>query len=130
MDIRLKGSILFARDMARMARFYRDVLGLTPVESEHSSEEWQAFDAGGGLFALHAIPSPYRERTAIADPPAPRYGSPHKPVFVVGDLRAAHDELVRKGVRPTDNRNLNPPGEFVRSDFIDPEGNIFQLTSR
>lgn len=120
--------ILFAFDVQALSRFYQEALGLTLLESEHPPEEWAALDAGGMQLALHDIPSPWRENIEIADPPDVRHGSPHKPVFVVADLKAACAELEAKNV-PRVGPPSEPGEELMRCDFADPEGNVFQLTS-
>lgn len=128
MKTQLTRSIIFVKDMTKMTAFYRDVLGLTPQPGELPPEEWLVFDAGPVQLALHRVPEPWNEQVEITDPPVPRSGAPTKLVFLVEDLESARDELVARGVRMTDNPNLNRPGELVRCDFLDPEGNVFQLT--
>jgi hypothetical protein len=39
-----------------MTAFYRDVMGLTPVEATRT-DNWVEFDGGAIRFALHAIPA-------------------------------------------------------------------------
>ena len=128
MVVEMQRSIVFAKDVPKMTAFYRDLLGLTPAPSEHPPDEWMALDAGPVQLALHRIPSPWRDDIEIADPPVARQGARTKLVFRVDDLRAACDELVSKGVRQLDSEVMNRPGEFVRCDFLDPEGNVFQLS--
>src|SRR5215469_6629331 len=53
--MRLGQTMLFVRDLERMITFYRDVMGLRPVEATRSGD-WIEFDTGGAPFALHAIP--------------------------------------------------------------------------
>lgn len=114
-----------------MSAFYQEVLGLTRADDASDDDEsWQAFEAGSALqFALHQIPAPWRDDIAISDPPLAREDAPTKLVFHVGDLTAARDHLVAAGVVLMENQFLNAPGEFVRLDFLDPEGNVVQLTS-
>ena len=129
MVVQMQRSIVFAKDVPKMTAFYRDVLGLVPAPSEHPPDEWMALDAGPVQRALHRIPSPWSDDVEIADPPKARHGAPTKLVFRVDDLRAACDELVGKGVTMLDAEVMNRPGEFVRGDFLDPEGNVFQLST-
>ncbi len=119
--------ILFAKDMDRQTAFYRDVLGLTPCASPHPPSEWVDFDSGGARLALHAIPERYAKNIEISDPPKARGGTPYKPVFRVEDLRAACAELKAAGVPrlfPNEDEEVS-----TRADFLDPEGNVFQLTA-
>ena len=70
-----------------MISFYRDVLGLTPLESEYPPEEWQRFGTGGECeLALHAISAPWRDGIEIGDPPEARRGAPSKVVLRVDEL--------------------------------------------
>ena len=124
MQYELAGSILFARDMEKMARFYRDVLGLEPVPSDYPPEEFLPLCAGAAIVSLHEIPSPYRDGIEIADPPEPRSGTPIKLVFRVDDVLKAREDLIGRGVQMR-----QPFMEGSRCDGIDPEGNVFQLTS-
>lgn len=120
--------ILFAKDMAAMSDFYRDVLGMLPLGSEHASEDWQPFETGGDCeFALHAIGDEHRDKIEIADPPDPRYGSPTKFVLRVEDAGQARDALREKGVRFA-NAGSSSASPLVRFDILDPEGNVVQIS--
>ena len=118
--MRIATVILFAGDLARMRSFYVDLLGL---EVEEASEGWLALDAGGCRLALHeapparpdAEPAPAREDTAL------------KVSFLVGDVEAERARLLAAGVR------MREPWAWAglaACDGLDPEGNVFQLTSR
>jgi catechol 2,3-dioxygenase-like lactoylglutathione lyase family enzyme len=120
--------ILFAKDVSRLGDFYREVMGFAAVATEHDSDEWLLLDTGGAELALHRVPDPWNEAIEITDPPAVRHGSPHKPVFVVEDLVATRDRLLARGVVALDPGVVNPPGRLVRCDFVDAEGNVFQVS--
>jgi catechol 2,3-dioxygenase-like lactoylglutathione lyase family enzyme len=128
MKVSLSRVILFALDVPSLAAFYQQALGLRPLPSEHSPEEWADLGSGGARLALHRVPSPWRDDIDIADPPAVRHGSHHKPVFHVDNLAAACRELDAKGVLRAVAAD-RADDELVRCDFVDPEGNVFQLTS-
>jgi catechol 2,3-dioxygenase-like lactoylglutathione lyase family enzyme len=119
--------IIFAKEMAPMISFYRDVLGLTPLESEYPPEEWQRFGTGGECeLALHAISAPWRDGIEIGDPPEARRGAPSKVVLRVDELAPARDELSAKGVRFV-NEGLWSDSS-IQFDILDPEGNVVQLS--
>ena len=119
--------IIFAKEMAPMISFYRDVLGLTPLESEYPPEEWQRFGTGGECeLALHAISAPWRDGIEIGDPPEARQGAPSKVVLRVDELAPARDELSAKGVRFV-NEGLWSDSS-MQFDILDPEGNVVQLS--
>jgi catechol 2,3-dioxygenase-like lactoylglutathione lyase family enzyme len=120
--------ILFAKDMEKVAAFYRDILGLEPRPSEHPPDEWLPLATGGEcVLALHGIGAEYRNGIEIADPPDARHGSPAKIVLRVDDATKARDELAAKGVRFANEASL-ASDPLVRFDVLDPEGNLVQLS--
>jgi catechol 2,3-dioxygenase-like lactoylglutathione lyase family enzyme len=120
--------ILFAKDVRRLGAFYQEVLGLSAIATDHDPDEWLLLDTGGAELALHRVPDPWNAGLEVTDPPEPRHGSPHKPVFVVDDVVAAREHLLARGVVALDSGPENPPGRLVRCDFVDVEGNIFQVS--
>jgi catechol 2,3-dioxygenase-like lactoylglutathione lyase family enzyme len=125
--MRLARVIMFAKDVARLGAFYTDVVGFSVVASEHDPREWLLLDTGGAELALHRVPDPWNGEIEITDPPAVRHGSPHKPVFVVDDVAETREQLVARGVVALDAGPVNPTGQLVRCDFVDVEGNVFQI---
>ena len=121
-------AILFVKDMDKMSDFYTGMLGIRPMPDDNNPD-WRTFETGAGQLAFHSIPQPWRDDIEITDPPETRHSATVKLVFHVEDLEQARDELVEKGAAVSDNPNLNLPGEFVRFDIVDPEGNVVQLTS-
>ncbi len=119
-----QGTILFVTHFDRMVRFYTDTLGLVPKE-EHVG--WIQFALGDSHFALHAIPPEYAEDIQIGDPPAVRWETPFKPVFHVEDLATAVSALLEQQVAPAQSDVELSHG---RVDFVDPEGNVFQIAQR
>ena len=111
--------ILFTGEVGRLATFYRDVLGLTEVESEPG---WCVLDAGGVKLAIHGIPA--HVAGAVSNPPAKREDSYWKPTFLVDDLDAALARLAAAGVAMSAPRTYGPR---TFSDGMDPDGNVFQL---
>ena len=121
-------TILFVKDMAKMVEFYRDSLGLVET-SDHPTKDWTVLSAGSVQLALHSVPEPWNEQIRITDPATPRRSAATKLVFLVEGLEPAREELLARKVHFDDNDNLNEPGQLVRIDFFDPEGNIIQLTT-
>jgi len=103
--MKLARVILFARNMATMTAFYRDVLGL-PVKSEE--EGWVEFDG----FALHRG--------------APKPGST-KLAFASKDVAKTREELVARGATMGKVKDF---GSLVLCDGQDSEGNLFQISNR
>jgi catechol 2,3-dioxygenase-like lactoylglutathione lyase family enzyme len=112
--------VLFVKDVPRMQRFYQGLLGLSVVSAE---EGFVRLDAGGCVLALHALPS----EPEVADPPVPRQDSWLKLGFHVDDVPAHRAKLVAAGVTM---REIHSWSTISFCDGVDPEGNIFQITTR
>ncbi len=119
--------IIFAKDMARMTRFYGEVLGLERRASEDDSAEFVSFGAGAIDVALHAIAEPWAGRIEISDPPEARHGTPLKLAFSVENVAATAAELNARGAS---FGAVNAFGSLHLCDGLDPEGNIIQLSNR
>lgn len=117
--MRLAQLILFTGDVARLRDFYVGALGLTVLED---SPGWIRLDAGGVVLALHALPG---EPVGAAS--APREDVYWKPCFRVDDVDAMRARLVAVGVPM---REVHRFGETTFCDGVDPDGNIFQITTR
>jgi catechol 2,3-dioxygenase-like lactoylglutathione lyase family enzyme len=107
--------MLFVKDVPKVAAFYRDILGLSPIGD--ITPEWVELDAGSCTIALHHAAKPLSER---GDPSA-------KIVFGVFDVPAGKARLEAQGVR------MSKVSSFSGIDICDgwdPEGNLFQISSR
>jgi catechol 2,3-dioxygenase-like lactoylglutathione lyase family enzyme len=118
--MRMAQTIVFVDDVARMQAFYQGTLGLPVITAEPG---WVQLDAGGVIFALHAI----RPGSRLPDPPPERVASPIKLCFHVDDVEATRAALVAAGVSM---RDVHRYGGVAFCDGIDPEGNVFQITTR
>ena len=113
-------TVVFARDMAAMRRFYEDILGF-PLLRE-LSPGWVEYRVGDNTLAL-ARPS----RTA-ADAPTPTGSASLQLAFKVSgpDVDRCADELVRQGVTL-----LSPPTDQAFGHrtvfFRDPDGNLLEV---
>jgi lactoylglutathione lyase len=120
---RLGYSILFAADLERSIRFYRDVIGLP---FKFSNESYAEFATEGAKFALFARGhlSELIGREVPSDPAPWPQG---EVAFFVDDPDAEHERLVEAGVEvlapPTDR----PWGERTLH-LADPDGNVVELT--
>jgi hypothetical protein len=118
--MRLRRAIIFAKNIDRMATFYRDALGLIPLTAK-SSEGWLEFDAGGVDLALHVIPAHLAEAIEVTALPIAREGTPIKLVFEVPDIEVARIHLINHGA------TMSAPSPWGYCDGVDPEGNVFQI---
>lgn len=114
--------IVFVSDVPRIAAFYRERFGLTPVPSSWPANEWQELDAGGCRIAFHLAYGAGGPAAAPTGGP----GDPHKLVFVSDDVAALRATLVAAGV-PMDD--LCTYGDLILCDGTDPEGHRFQISN-
>lgn len=113
--------ILYVQDVQRLTDFYRDLLGLSIVES--IPNEWTVFGAGDCQLALHRVGEPYR----VADTASWRVNSNAKLVMTVhGELESLRQSLIASGV-PMGEIKSYPGLSGPLCDGTDPEGNVFQL---
>ena len=121
--MQLSQLILFVHDAQRMQAFYAR-LGLVIVDGDAASGFLRLADpSGGAVLALHAT----KAIGAPATPPVARSDSALKPCFHVDDLEAARAALVAAGARMRDVHRFE---DVAFCDGLDPEGNIFQITTR
>jgi len=107
----LEGIVLYSANLDAARAFYRDVLGLPLLlEEDHVLH----FDAGSVRLAIHRYPTEGRRE-------APEGFL----VFAVDDLRAAYEDLQRRGAE-----FLGPPADrpYGRVAYLhDPEGHEIGL---
>ena len=99
-------------DADRASAFYRDVLGLTPLQRPDSPDErgcW--FDSGGAQ--LH-----------VMQPKVPASTRPHFAISV-DDLGEAVADIRRRGVTVYDVEHT--PGAGYQAFLVDPAGNVIEL---
>jgi catechol 2,3-dioxygenase-like lactoylglutathione lyase family enzyme len=118
--MQLAQAILFVHDTAKMLAFYEH-LGLAIVEGDAASGFVRLANAtGGAVLALH-------HTAALGPNGTPRLDVPTKLCFHVDDVAAHRAQLVAQGVTA---REVHTHGSVTYCDFVDPEGNVFQLTTR
>jgi catechol 2,3-dioxygenase-like lactoylglutathione lyase family enzyme len=112
--------ILYVHDMPAQVTFYRDKLGLCVKEPQGAQDYggiyWVEFDTGACTLVLHGG----GERRMGKDAP--------KVVFRVGDIEAARQALLERGV-PLGKVRSPAPDVYV-CDGVDPEGNKFSIEKR
>jgi catechol 2,3-dioxygenase-like lactoylglutathione lyase family enzyme len=118
--MKLAQVLLFVKDVPRMQRFYQGTFGLSVVSSDPG---FVRLEAGGCVLALHALP----REPDVPQPPPPREDSWIKVGFHTDDVAAERARLVAAGVTM---RELHTWQGISFCDGVDPEGNIFQITTR
>ncbi|GAB4365232.1 MAG: hypothetical protein Kow00114_22340 [Kiloniellaceae bacterium] len=111
MALKLRRIIIFTDNMAAMAAFYGDVLGL-PLAGEEAG--WKSFAAGPVEIALHQGSRMLGRR-------------PPKLAFHAEDVPALREALAARGARM--GRVLKS-GDLTFCDGKDPDGNPFQISDR
>jgi len=121
------GAVIYARDIIRVAKFYREILGF---EEKHNGQDHILLEIPGFQLIVHSIPSVIAETIEITDPPLVREDSAVKLVFYIPSIHAIRQASLNLG------GGLNPPemewqfaGENV-CDGYDPEGNMIQIRER
>ncbi len=112
-------ALIFVKNLDLMASFYGGTLGLESIDDSRT-ESWAEFNAGKIRIILHAIPPHVAANIEITLPPRTREENPIKLIFEVDDLDAEMKRLHSEGVTIV----KRPWGAC---DFVDPEGNIFQI---
>jgi catechol 2,3-dioxygenase-like lactoylglutathione lyase family enzyme len=122
MKAELSRIILFVDDIETMAEFYEGVLGLDRLPD--GSDDFVCLSAGSGQVCLHSLPAEYRSNGG--DYPK-REDTYVKFVFYAADVEKDRDYLIEKGVRMNEVARY---GAIQLCDGADPEGNVFQISSR
>jgi catechol-2,3-dioxygenase len=106
-----------ANDLEKQRRFYRDVLGLSELES---GEGWVQFDMGWPnlLEVIQRSDEPQYDR--------PRYQAG----FAVEDIRATRERLIARGVEPVTEIEGGADSNGYWCYFRDAEGNVFEVSQR
>ncbi len=123
-DPQKPGAVLFAKDIARVAKFYA---GVIPMTVALERPDLIVLESAQSQLVVHPIPETIARSIEITDPPARRTDLPVKLIFPVASLAAA------RAMAPSLGGALNPPGKefaargFRACDGHDPEGNVVQL---
>lgn len=125
MAVKRTGVLIFAKDLERLASFYGSVLGLTPRTTPDGGFVELLCD-GQVALSLHALPPAIASQVALGDPPHAREDTAIKPCFEVDGLEAVREVVLAHGARAKDVWEWRGR---AYCDCIDPEGNVFQLTS-
>ena len=108
------GMFFRARDPDRLAAWYRDHLGVTPVPTDYGKEPWRQ-EAGATVFAPFPQDSDYFRR-------AEQQWAVN---FRVRDLNAMVAQLRAADIEVEVHDEVYPNGRFA--ELLDPEGTPIQL---
>jgi predicted enzyme related to lactoylglutathione lyase len=118
------GAVLFAKDLPRVAAFYRELVGMTQTVTENrlivlESDTYQ--------LVIHGIPKNIANRIDITTPPLRRVDMPTKLVFPVTSLAAARTAAGALGGEVDPVSAQFSARNFTACDGFDPEGNVVQF---
>jgi hypothetical protein len=121
------GTLIYAKDLARLASFYRQLLSMAEV---HATEELVVLRSPAGCLPngdliVHQIPSHIAETIVVASPPVLREDTAIKPFFAVASFAKAQARASSLG-----GALFGPQYQglgFRLTNAHDPEGNIMQL---
>lgn len=118
------GAVLFAKDLPRVAAFYRELLGMTKTVNEN---RLIVLESATYQLVIHAIPKKTADRLIITTPPERRADLPTKLVFAVASLAQVRAAAVALGGQVDDASAEFTARGFTACDGFDPEGNVLQF---
>jgi predicted enzyme related to lactoylglutathione lyase len=121
------GTLIYAKDLARLASFYRRLLSMSEV---HATEELVVLRSSDGRslngdLIVHQIPVHIAETIVVESPPVLREDTAIKPFFAVASFAEAQARASSLGGALFGPRYQGPG--FLLTNAHDPEGNIIQL---
>jgi lactoylglutathione lyase len=126
--VRLTRIRLLMGDYARAFRFYRDVVGLTPVSGDEDGV-YVEFAVGEAILALfdrrRMMEAMGTHASILAEPE--RVGDATVVCLEVDDLDAQYERLQQAGVRFVTEPHDQPTWHVRVAHFRDPEGNLIEL---
>ena len=116
--------VIFAKSVATMAEFYREVAGLTEV---HGDKSHAVLDGGDYQLVIHGIPQKIAERIEITSPPQVREDTALKVCLPVDSIQQARSRAAKLGGKIGPKSKEWEARGFRACDGYDPEGNVFQV---
>jgi predicted enzyme related to lactoylglutathione lyase len=117
-------AVVFAKEIERIADFYRIVLGLSSI---HTDKDHVVLDGDGFQLVIHGIPKEIAATIEIATPPSVRETIPIKICLPVESIQASRQKADELGGQIKPKNNEWQARGFRACDGFDPEGNVFQV---
>lgn len=117
-------AVVFAKDLARLADFYRQVIGMTEL---HRDQDHVVLDDAQFQLVLHGIPAGIAARIQITEPPQVREDTPIKLCLPVLSIEGARQAAASLGGQIGPQHQEWETRGFRACDGHDPEGNVFQV---
>jgi predicted enzyme related to lactoylglutathione lyase len=121
------GAVVFAKDLARVARFYEELLSLSVGVAE---PDLIVLESSGFQLVVHPLPKKVARSITITTPAERRTNVPTKLVFYVSSLAQARQQAALLGGALDPEKSEWEARGFRACDGQDPEGNVVQLRQR
>ena len=116
--------VVFAKSVARLARFYREVADLSAI---HTAKDHVVLEEERLQVVIHGIPKTIAATIQITEPPKVREGNPIKLCLPVDSIHVARQKASELGGRVGPKTKEWEARGFRACDGYDPEGNVFQV---
>jgi predicted enzyme related to lactoylglutathione lyase len=117
-------AVVFAKNVAALADFYRQVVGMTEVARDASHV---VLDEAGFQLVIHNIPKAIAARIEITVPPRVREDVALKVCLPVASIEQARLKAAELGGKVGAKGKEWTARGFRACDGHDPEGNVFQV---
>lgn len=117
-------AVVFAKEIERIADFYRIVLGMSLI---HSDKDHVVLDGDGFQLVIHGIPKEIAATIEITTPPSVREAIPIKICLPVESIQTSRERADELGGQIRPRKNEWQARGFRACDGFDPEGNVFQV---
>lgn len=125
MNTRPKPStVVFAKDIPKLAQFYRAIADMTIV---HEDKDHTVLDQDTFQLVIHGIPKNISVKIQITQPPQVREGIPLKHCLPVASIAHARAKAAEFGGQVGSTSREWEARGFRACDGHDPEGNVFQV---
>ena len=117
-------AVVFAKDVARVTKFYEEVLSMKVVLADESHI---VLDTETFQLVVHSIPNDIAESFEVTSPPQIREDMAVKLCLPVSSIAAARSRAHALGGMVKPEANEWQARSFRACDGYDPEGNVIQL---
>ena len=117
-------AVVFAKDVLRLASFYREVVGMTEA---HRDKDHVVLDDQGFQLVIHGIPKKIAAEIQLTNPPQVRENIPIKLCLPVTTIEQARKKAAELGGKLGAKTKEWESRGFRACDGHDPEGNVFQV---
>jgi predicted enzyme related to lactoylglutathione lyase len=118
------GAVIYAKNLAQLAKFYENVTGL---EVRETNKNYTRLESNSFQLVVLQAPKHIASTIVISEPPVRRENTPIKLVFFVKRISDAREKVIALGGELNTSEKEWKFGEHMVCDGHDPEGNVFQL---